>query len=252
MLPLYFSGELDAKVMSDFELHLADCAGCRRETEQQKSYDDLLRVAIVSEPADARPLCEIVSDRISKPVMITWLFRRPAYLFAIAVILLLALGTTVVYLATRSKPVEIVYADAVDDHYDEVIKRVPLDGWRATPADINTLGQKELGESGVIERLAPDGYRIARARLCDLAGEAYVHVEFQNENGEISIFIKRREGNLPGAAKEVVNNCPIHLVSTRGFEVAGFQSAKFTVLIVSNLSSTENLRLVRESAARLA
>ena len=88
--------------------------------------------------------------------------------------------------------------------------------------------------------------------MCDLAGEAYVHVEYKNEKDEISIFIKRRAGGLPGAAKEVVNGCPIHVESTHGFQVAGFQSEQFTVLIVSNLPGAENFRLARELATRVA
>jgi len=73
-----------------------------------------------------------------------------------------------------------------------------------------------------------------------------------NEKGEVSIFIRRRGGDLPGATKEVVNGCPIHVESTRGFQVAGLQSEQFTVLIASNLPGAENFRLARESATRVA
>src|SRR5262249_8605590 len=148
-----------------------------------------------------------------------------------AIVLLLAFGTAIVFLALRSQPVALVYTDAVDDHYEEVVQRIPLPGWRETFADINLLGQRQLGDSEIINKLGPAGYQLVRARVCELGGELYVHAEYRNERGEISIFLKRRGGDLPGAAKEVVNGCPIHVEATRGFEVAGFQSEQFTVLI---------------------
>ena len=252
VMPLYLSGELDAKAMSDFELHLDQCVVCHREIEQQRACDNLLRACFVSQPLDVRNLRARVLNQITRLGRRTLFIQRPAYLLALAAILLLVFGTAIVYLAMRSRTVAPVYADAVDDHYEEVVQRVPLPGWRETFADINLLGQGQLGESEIINKLGPTGYQLVRARVCELGGELYVHGEYKNERGEISIFLKRRGGDLPGAAKEVVNGCPIHIASTRGFEVAGFQSEQFTVLIVSNLPWAENLRLARESATRVA
>lgn len=251
-MPLYLTGELDAKAMSDFELHLDQCVVCHREIEQQRAYDSLLRDVIVSQPLDVRNLRARVLNRITPLGRRTLFFQRPVYLLTIAAILVLAFGTAFVYLAMRSKPVATVYADAVDDHYEEVVQRVPLSGWRETLADIDTLGQRQLGESEIINKLGPGGYQLVRARVCELGGELYVHADYKNERGEISIFLKRRGGDLPGTAKEVVNGCPIHVESTRGFQVAGFQSEQFTVLIVSNLPGAENFRLARELATRVA
>lgn len=251
-MPLYLSSELDAKAMSDFELHLDQCVVCQGEIEQQRAYDNLLRACFVSQSLDVRNLRARALNRITVLGRRTLFFQEPAYLLAIAAILLLAFGTTMVYLAMRSKSIATVYADAVDDHYEEVVQRVPLSGWRKAPADIDMLGQRQLGESEIINRLGPTGYHLVRARVCELGGELYVHAEYQNERGEISIFLKRRGGDLPGATKEVVNGCPIHVESTRGFQVAGFQSEQYTVLIVSNLPWAENFRLARESATRIA
>lgn len=265
-MPLYLSGELDAKAMSDFELHLEQCVVCRRELKQQRTYDDLLRDVIVGESLDVRELRAAVLNRITTPGRAGLFFGRLAYLRAIAAVVLVAFVMAIVYLALRPKHVATLYADAVDDHYEEVVQRAPLPGWRETRADINTLGQKQLGESEIFNKLGPTGYQLVRARVCELGGELYVHAEYKNEKGEISIFLKRRGADLPrgtsdlpgltkdlpGLANEVVKGCPIHVASTRGFQIAGFQSEQFTVLIVSNLSWVENVRLARESAARLA
>ena len=251
-MPLYLSSELDAKAMSDFELHLDQCILCHREIEQQRAYDNLLCACFVSQPLDVRNLRARVLNRITTPGRRILIIQRPAYLLAIAAIMVLVFGTAIVYLSMRSRSVATVYADAVDDHYEEVVQHIPLSGWRDTFADINLLGQRQLGESEIIKKLGPTGYQLVRARVCELGGELYVHAEYKSEKGEISIFLKRRGGDLPGAAKEVVNGCPIHVASTRGFQVAGFQSEQFTVLIVSNLPGAETLHLARESATRIA
>jgi anti-sigma factor RsiW len=251
-MPLYLSSELDATVMSDFELHLDQCLVCDEEIEQQRAHDNLLRDAFVSERLDVRDLRARVLNRITTRRSRSLFIRRPAYIFAMAALVLLVFGTTIIYLSIRSQRVAPLYADAVDDHYEEVVQRVPLSGWRETVADINTLSQRQLGESEIFSKLGPTGYQLVRARVCELGGELYLHAEYRNQKGEISIFIKRRGGNLPGAAREVVNGCPIHLESMRGYEVAGFQSEQFTVLIVSNLPWAENFRLARESASRVA
>ena len=252
LMPLYLSSELDAKAMSDFELHLDQCVACHRKIKQQRAYDNVLRDVVVSQPLDVQNLRARVLNRITTRGRRTLFFQRPAYMLAIAAILLLAFSAAIVYLGMRSKPpVATLYADAVDDHYEEVVQRVPLSGWRETHADINILGQRQLGESEIINKLGPAGYQLVRARVCELGGELYVHAEYKNDRGVISIFLKRRGDNLPGAVKEVLNGCPIHLESTRGFQVAGFQSQQFTVLIVSNLPWAENFRLARESTTRV-
>jgi hypothetical protein len=251
-MPLYLSSELDAKAMSDFELHLDQCVVCHREIEQQKTYDILLRDSILSQPLDVHHLRASVLNQITTRRRRSLFSQSRVYLLPIAAMLLVAFGTTIIYLAMRSRTVAPIYADAVDDHYEEVVQRVPLPGWREKFADINLLGQRQLGESEIINKLGPMGYQLVRARVCELGGELYVHAEYKNERGEISIFLKRRGGDLPGAAKEVVNGCPIHVESTRGFQVAGFQSEQFTVLIVSNLPWAEHFNLARESATRVA
>src|SRR5262245_46000004 len=112
-MALYLSSELDAKAMADFELHLAQCVVCNREVEQQTAYDNLLRTCFVGEPLDVRELRARVLNRITTPSKRTLFFQKPAYLRAIAAILLLACGTAIVYLGVRYTSVATVYADAV-------------------------------------------------------------------------------------------------------------------------------------------
>ena len=113
-----------------------------------------------------------------------------------------------------------LYASAVDDHTEEIVQRAPIDGWRETPEEIEKLLRKQLGTSDAMRKLAPADYKLTRARVCDLGSEQYVHLDYKNEQREISIYIRPKGSKLPGVVIETVNGCALHAESTGGFEVA--------------------------------
>jgi len=239
--------------MAEFELHLQHCAVCARETEQVRLYDDLLREAFVEQRLDTRELRARVQHQISTfGIRRSVHFRQPLYLTSVAALVLLAICAGITYFALPYFSSETVYTSAADDHFEEVVQRAPLEGWRATPFEIEGLAKKELGDPDIISKLAPGEYTLVRARVCDLAGERYVHLVYENQRREISIYVRHKGSELPGTALETVNRCPVHAESTGKLEVAGFQSEKFTVLIVSDLPRAESLRLARESAGHVA
>lgn len=253
VMPLYFSSELDTALMAEFELHLQHCAVCAREAEQVRLYDDLLREAFVGQRLDTRELRARVRHQISACVgKRSVLFRQSLYTISIAALVLLAICGGITYFTLPYFSSETVYSSAADDHFEEVVQGAPLEGWRATLFEIEGLVKKELGDPYILSKLAPAEYTLVRARICDLAGERYVHLVYQNESREISIYVRHKGSELPGAVLETVNRCPVHAASTGRLEVAGFQSEKFTVLIVSDLPRTDSLRLARESAGHVA
>src|SRR6266478_864028 len=252
VMPLYLSSELDTKVMAEFELHLQQCAVCAREVEQIRLNDDLLRNAFARRPLDARALRARFWSQISISKNKRLRFRRPVYVLPIAALLFLTIGAGIIYFTLPDTSSQTVYASAVDDHTEEVVQRAPIDGWRETPEEIEKLLRKELGNSEVMRKLAPADYKLARARLCDLGSEQYVHLVYKNEQREISIFIRPKGSQLPGAVVDTVNGCTLHAESAGRLEVAGYQSEKFTVLIVSDLPRVESLRLAHEAAEQIA
>ncbi len=252
LMPLYLSSELDAKAMAVFELHAQRCAACTREAEQVRLYDDLLRDAFAEQPLETRELRSRVWRQISVPERKRFLFfrRRPIRFMAAAALVIIAVTAGIIYFV-RQAPVT-VYASAVDDHVEEVVQRVPIPGWRETPAEIERLAWQELDDRDFVSQIKLADYRLERGRVCDLAGEEYLHLVYKNERREISIFVRRRGGELPGAVVETVNGCALHEASAGRFEVAGFQSERFTVLVVSDLPYTESLRLARDAAVHIA
>ena len=252
VMPLYLSSELDATRMADFEIHVQQCGPCARELEYARHCDELLRDACLEEPVDtiglrARVLSEISKSRPRR----RFLFRRPVYSLPIAAVLLLAIGAGIIYFSLYSKSSQTVYAAALDDHYEEVVKNPPLGGWRKTPEDIRGFVRQQLGDADFVDKLAPADYHLTRARICDLPDKAYVHLVYKNDAREISIYVRRKDVELPGAPVETVNGCALHATAINKFEIAGFQSQKYTVLVVSDLPRAESLRLARNAVLSL-
>src|SRR5882724_3420984 len=134
VMPLYISSELDVALMAEFEHHLQHCAVCAREAEQVRLYDDLLREAFVEQPLDTRELRARVRHQISTCVSKrSVLFQQPLYVISVAALVLLAICGGITYFALPYLSSETVYTSAADDHFEEVVQRAPLEGWRASP-----------------------------------------------------------------------------------------------------------------------
>ena len=246
LMPLYLSSELEATRLADFELHLQQCSACTRDMEYARHCDDLLRDAFCGQSLETEQLRARVWNQIRKTKRRRFLFGRSIYTLPIAAALLLAI-TVGIYITFSS---QTVYAAAQDDHYIEVVQHEPRP-WHETPEEIREFVTQEIGEADFLDRLTPAGYQLKGALHCYLLDQAYVHLVYQNDVREISIYVRHRGAELPGKAAEVVNGCALHAAAVNQFEIAGFQSQKYTVLVVSDLSRAENLQIARRAAVRL-
>jgi anti-sigma factor RsiW len=247
LTPLYLSGELDAMQMFDFELHLRRCAACTRELEAARQCDEWLRDAWHEESLGTDELRQRVRTEMAKTKRGRSIFGWPPSTLPIAasVLAAISLGIIIFLLGSRSPT---VYAAARDDHYLEVVQGEARP-WLETPDEIKEFVRAELGEADFLERFAPAGYQLKRALHCYLLNQRYVHIVYEGGGREVSLFVRRKDAGLPGAALEVVNGCPLHAASVKEFEVAGFQSGRYTVLIVSDLPRAESLQLAKAAAA---
>lgn len=248
LMPLYLSSELDATPMFDFELHLRRCAACARELEEARRCDDLLREALHHESLDTAELRRRIRTRLYKPERRRFFFRRPFYTLPIAASLLVAIivGSFIL----RDSPSRTVYAAARDDHYLEVVQHDPRP-WHETPEEIREFVREELGDADFLDRFAPADYQLKRALHCNLSDQRYVHLVYRSGDREISIYVRRKDGELPGATVETVNGCALHAAAINQYEIAGFQSPQYTVLVVSHLPRAESLRIARGAASSL-
>jgi Putative zinc-finger len=252
VMPLYLSSELDAQTMAAFELHVQTCGTCARELEYSRHCDELLRGAYPEQPVNTLGVRERVLSEISKSQpRRRSLFKLLVYPLRIAAVLLIAIGIGVAYLILHAGSSQAVYAAALKDHYREVAQHEPFSDWPQTPEAVRAFVRQEIGDTDFLDSLTPAGYHLARAQHCDLGDKRFVHLVYRNEVREISIYVRHREAELPGAAVEMVNGCALHAEAINKFEIAGFQSQRYTVLVVSDLPRAESLRIARNAALGL-
>jgi len=225
--PLYLSRELDALRREEFHEHLASCPACLAEMEQLAEIDARVRDAILCEDVDTASLDRRVRQSIVRPV------RRWLIATSVAAAIVIALIGYRVW----SAPDRTCIA-AADDHQREVVageRRV----WKLDLPAIGELAGRQGISSAVLVRLAPEGFRLERGKLCHLNGRAFLHLVYSGSDGSISVFLRQREMGNPGGIRTV----------DAGFErVAYFDTAGVSAIIVADRNSESALRLARVAA----
>jgi anti-sigma factor RsiW len=248
-MELYCSGELEARAMAEFEQHMQKCVVCTREYKSITEFDSLLRASFEEERLDAGELRHRVTERIrERSVMRSRGRTFPFWAAGIAAaILILATFAGVAFLRTREKS-ETTYSAALEDHLDEVVLGKPRK-WRESTAEIDDFLQTRLQNTKIREALPPPGYVLRRVKVCDLAGERFLHFVYSNNARSVSMFV-RVEGpdGLPVQTKAL----QIEEHSVGELQVAGFSSKSVSMFVVSDLPRDENARLAREAAGRIA
>ena len=250
--PLYWSGELEAQAIAELESHLKECPHCAQEFEHQQHADEALRGMVLAEPVDDGAVRERVRESLwpSRPHWQVVAKRVAVSAAGIAAVALVSFaGWNII--ASHTSSVPTVYADAAQDHYDEVVKRYPR-GWLTSPADINAFIKEHAGDASVIPALAPAGYHIDRVRLCELEVSNYVHLVYTDGEHDISFFIRQQDGEtLAGKMVLKVKGTPIHAEQSGDLYVSGFQSSEFTVLVVTGESEERALHFAVGAANAL-
>jgi anti-sigma factor RsiW len=240
LAPLYATGELDNARAAGFAEHLKACAACEREIEQQRRMDARLRQAVLADEFDTAQMESRIRERISASAPV----RRPAYAWqlAAAAVLLLAVAAGIGYRVLLSSRVPQVYADAADDHQQEIVAKQPRH-WLSDRAAIESLAAKHQVPMAAIDALAAKGYHLERAKVCSLDDRLFLHLVYSSDGQEYSLFLRRADLNAAaGKPKELVNGTPIYESDRGDAHVAGFQSQALTGLVVTDATGDAAVR----------
>lgn len=256
VLPAYLTGELEPANAQALEAHLQDCTACARETEQQKSLDLRLQAAVQSENTDVTGILLRVKQHILAEAAAqvqsgsrALLPRRwiGVALGAAAAVLVAVLAYNVL-LGQRTAR---VYADAAEDHRDEVTLAQPRH-WRTDLAEIQSLAEKRGVPATAVDALNGSGYRLERGRICQLETHLYLHLVVTDGTREYSLFLRSTDGSsLPGSTREIVNGRAVHAAHDASEQVAGFESKQLLAIVVTENSLEAAMRLARAAANAL-
>jgi anti-sigma factor RsiW len=246
--PLYRSGELDPKTMAEIDFHLGMCSSCAQQWKEQDRLDVAVRESVRAMEVDPTP----VVDRVRKQMQLSlgepirW--RLSAWV-AVAGIAVAVLILSIVLTRRTTEPG--LFVDAAEDHSAEVVAHEPRD-WVRGQTGIDQLVQRELATAGLVNALAPAGYHIDRAKVCELLGQHYVHLVYSNGGREVSFFARRRDGErVPGETVQQVNGIRVRAGQARGLQVAGFQASRLTILVVSDTPRDEAVQFAAHAAGQV-
>ena len=237
LAPLYSTKELDAPRMAAFRAHLSECAECAHAIEEQEALFSELREAVLSEPANTQPIETRVMRAIAegrKPVWTLSPLWRVASIAAAAAVLVAAVF---LFRVITNRPIARVYADAAEDHRDEVIQQ-QLRKWLTDQERISEMAERHNVSATLLSSLAPVGYHLSQARVCRLNGRSYLHLVYSAGEGaqEYSLFLRKRDGEtLPGRARAKVNGKEVFSATDGKDHVAGVQSSQLTAFVVTDL-----------------
>jgi len=155
--------------------------------------DQRLRAAVLSEQIETAHLERSIRERIRGPLL-------PRWAFAMAASISLAIAGGVAYRAFIRPQTPPICVAAAQDHEREIVQGEPRP-WLSDVSAIQSLGQKQGVPASAISALAATGYRLERARLCFLKKQIFLHLVYNKDNAEFSVYLRRSSGLFEGSVR---------------------------------------------------
>jgi len=184
LLSPFIDNELRANDTFAVAEHLEVCAPCQREMEVLRQLDERLKTAGHT-PLDGveefhTRILNVLSPR-------TWMRRWRGVGAAAAVLLFLVVGRQI--FSAPSDPETAAFSDALLVEVQLNINQP----FSLTWLDPRTL-QEVLRQEGLadIPNLAPAGFHLEGARICNPLSHLFVQLVYRNRTEEVSLFVSRR------------------------------------------------------------
>jgi len=109
-----------------------------------------------------------------------------------------------------------------------------------------------VGDTGVLERVAPAGYHLVGARICVLHGKRYMHVQYSDGMNQLSLFVRHQDNQrfTTRVLSWFQNNSPA-AQSVDGLTVGSVQKHDVALLLVSASPVPDVQRLVKAAGDHL-
>ncbi len=253
LLPLYLTGEIDPSSATNFSAHLRGCPPCAQQVEREIYFDIRLRDIVLSDTneTEARPRLRVVGAPGPGLRESSAAFARQrlivTVLGAATAVLLLNLGN---HGALGPLPA-LAYADAAHDHQVEVVDRQPR-RWLADGDRIAALAAREGIPRTAIVAAAPEGYRLAGARLCWIGSRIFLHLIYSNGARQISLYLRQRaEDPRLEEARDDASQRRLHGCDLGGEHVVSFHTDRVIAFVVSSQSADDAWHFGRFFASAL-
>lgn len=245
----YLSGEIEG---AQWQAHLENCLDCTAKLRAESDFDLIIKHAVTEERLQTRQ----IESHVRKAIRESSPWRRPMFLmvrYGIAAIVVFGTLFIATFGYARGRiDLSAICVDAVDDHREEIIDKSPR-RWRSNPKELAALSQKMTGDPAIPERVVPPGYHLVGARICDLHGKRYMHLDFSDGSNEISLFLHRREKPTSASSRVLEWFRPNGATAERvdGLTVGSIQKKNLTLVMVSASPISDVQKIVEETGSRL-
>jgi hypothetical protein len=265
LLDEYLDAQLAPGRAQEVTRHLEDCPQCLRVLLNRKATRQRLRGAVLSvnSPLD---LTRRVRQARSAPRVSVW-FGTWQLAMAAAVVILVAgvsywrsqsallpdsAANPDAYISYLGAEVSSVMRVGLNDHIHCTILQKPP-AVQPTVADMEkTLTPEYSGLLAVVARHIPASFHVVAGHLCSYHGRRYVHVVASDGKARVSLLITARgEGeNFENDLHAVASEAGVGLYSAKTnsgaeYAIAGFETPKHLVYLVSDLPANGNLDMLR-------
>jgi anti-sigma factor RsiW len=244
----YLSGQIEDP---DWCTHLQTCIDCAAKLREESDFDVVIKHAINEERLQTRQLEAHVRAAIreSSP------WHRPLLLIrygiAASVVFATLLIASIGYAKGRMDRTAVCL-DAVDDHQEEIIGKAPRK-WRSDSSDVQSLSQRAVGDPSLPQRIVPAGYHLVGARICDLHGKRYMHLDYSDGEKEISFFVRHQDEHKTLASRVLgwFEPSASGVERVDGLTVGSVQKKNLSLVLVSASPIDDVQKVVTEAAKQL-
>lgn len=160
------------------------------------------------------------------------------------------------YIATLSQTIGSIMQVGLGDHlHCTILRKQP-----STPKPLEAM-KSELGAeyAALIPAVAahvPSRYQVLDAHKCNYLGREFVHLVMNQGDRFISVVVAHQQPGDSFAAANLVpalaqTGISFYQQGTGNFQIAGFESAKHLVYVISDLPQEQNQQLMTAMASDL-
>lgn len=252
----YLSDELLVETNHEVLRHLESCTTCRNELAARRELKTRMREAVKNDrqfemrETFATELIAKLKETTSKQNQNVFAMRKPATWLAIAATLILF--ALIVSIAIRQKtepPKDVVTLAAmtqfaIGDHKNCAIKH----NLEENPISLTEAAKRydkvyaELDKAVMNSMSGSEAdIKLLGAHHCIFEGKAFAHVVMKYRGKVVSVLV------TPRNTKEISGNTEtISCSSKDGYQTSCFETGRFSVFVVSDLSEQDNLAIARQ------
>jgi hypothetical protein len=131
------------------------------------------------------------------------------------------------------------FTAAIKDHIDDVVRVVAKSGWRTAEPEIRAYLAERLPNNEVLAHLSMPGYELVKARDCYLRKQRYIHLIYEKDGRQISLYVLPRGRNTLDRLATASVFAPVRSRIEQGLDVTEGDSASHNVFVVGNLPTEE-------------